>query len=157
MQYTLAEKNNYCLFNYEDEVIANNIEGHSRWVAKLSNGENIYQDDFRTYDNFSDERRYSTWTRLRYYCYDNNLYIVGMLLQFRSNVQHLPENAEGYYFCKSILGSLASAKNWHFFVAGAVQNGILTVNRWRVPELIVTEQEVREIKKDDICLILKDR
>lgn len=143
----------YKLYSYQDEIISNGIEGHTRWIAKLDNGLEIFQDDFRQYD-FEDDRRYSTWSRLRDFCYKEDLSIVNLRLQFRTNVQNLPTNSEGYYFCKSILGVFGTIENLHFFVAGYVMNDVLRVSKWQIPELICIENQIREIRKDDVCLIL---
>jgi hypothetical protein len=111
----------YKLCEFEDEVIINNLEGHARWVVELSNGLKIYQDDFRQYEEFKDELYYSTWSRLRHYCYSERIDIVGMYLQFRTNRHNLAQNADGYYFCKSILAAFGMPENHHFFVTGVVK------------------------------------
>lgn len=145
----------YRLYYEQDEWISNHIEGNTRWVVKLSNGLHIYQDDHRTYPEFNDERRYSTWTRLRHYCYDMGPNVEEMWLQFRSNRCDLPANKGGYYFCKSVLGS-PFMKTQHFFKTGVVENGIIVMWEWRIPELAQQEIEPREIVKNDICLILRE-
>lgn len=148
-------ENQYKLFFEEDEVIFNSVEGNTRWVATLSDGRKVYQDDFREYE-FDDERRYSTWVRLRDFCKKEKIDVVGILLQFRTNKIALEQNAEGYYFCKSVLGAFGMDRNIHFFVTGHVRDGKIHVKKWQVPELIVESEEVREIRENDLCLILRN-
>jgi len=149
--------NKYKLFFEEDEVIVGAIEGHTRWIAHLSDGKRVYQDDFRQYPEFEDERSYSTWVRLRDFCKKENIDIVGMTIQFRTNRDFLPENADGYYFCKSVMGGFGMEQNIHYFVAGCVRDGKIFVKKWQVPELIVMSEEEREIKENDLCLILRNK
>jgi hypothetical protein len=83
--------------------------------------------------------------------------IVKMWIQFRTNIQHLPENADGYYFCKSALGAFGTSETFHFFVTGHVDDGIIRVRKFKTPELLLTEEESREIRENDLCLILNKR
>src|SRR5688500_10269504 len=69
-----------------------------RWVAVLSNGETVYQDDDRP--GIKPE---SAWIRLGNYVNNRGLHIVALSFQFRSHVISLPENADGYYFAKGAL------------------------------------------------------
>jgi hypothetical protein len=147
----------YGLMSEQDEHIANHLEGHTRWVVKLSNGLHIYQDDFRLYSQFTDEREYSTWTRLRDYCKQENVNITDMWIQFRTNREFLPSNADGYYFCKCALGAFGTTQTFHMFVTGWVENNIIKIKKWQIPELVLTEELNREIKDDDICLIMNNR
>jgi hypothetical protein len=140
----------------EDELIASHVEGHARWVARLSNGLSIYQDDFRQYEQFTDERNYSTWTRLRDYCLKEKVSVTALKAQFRSNVHWLVENAEGYYFCKAAMGMFGNDDTWHYFVVGTVNNGKLITKRFKTPEMISDVEDEREIRKDDLCLILRE-
>lgn len=146
----------YKLFFEEDDVIYNSVEGNTRWIAYLSDGRKVYQDDFREYE-FNDERRYSTWVRLKHFCEKEKIDIVGMLLQFRTNKIALEENADGYYFCKSVLGAFGMERNIHFFVTGHVKNNKIHIKRWQIPELVIDSEEVREIKENDLCLILRNK
>jgi hypothetical protein len=144
-------ENKYNLCVHEDEFIRNKYEGETRWIVVLSNGLSVYQDDDRP-----DIHPPSAWERLHNYCKETGNYPVNMRIQFRSHTESLPENAEGYYFVKSVLGEFGSNRTWHFFVTGVLENGIIKVNKWKVPELIPTEYEEREVKLDDVCLIRKN-
>lgn len=124
------------------------------WRVKLSNGETVIQDDGRPGCDTP-----QAWLRLRDHLAANKLSIVKMWLQFRSNVQDpiLPENADGYYFCKQALGFLTgSEKTFHFYLLGALINDKLVVHRWKVPELVRVEQELRDPLLAGDCLILKN-
>lgn len=132
----------------EDAYIQNMYEGNTRWIVTLNDGRSVYQDDGRP--GLDKE---SAWERLYYFCQETGLYITGMRLQFRSHVEHLEPNKEGYFFCKSILGSPFMEKNFHYFVAGYLENGIIYTRTWKIPELIVYEEERRIPKDQDVCLI----
>jgi hypothetical protein len=132
----------------DDEYTLNLMEGGGRWVVTLNDGNRVYQDDDRPEMNPK-----SAWERLGLVCEANKLYIVDMYLQFRSHLEHLPSNADGYYFAKSIMGSFGSDKNWHFYVVGTLKNGILKVDTWKLPELIINESEERSIEDAGINLI----
>jgi hypothetical protein len=156
MQYTNV-KDKYLLFYEQDELMRSQLEGNTSWTVELNNGLKIYQDDFREYPQFQDERKYSTWVRLRDYCLKENVKIVKMWIQFRTNFQYLPANADGYYFCKSALGAFGTTETFHFFVTGHVEEGIIKVRKFKTPELILTDEEVRTVREDDLCLILNKR
>jgi len=131
-----------------DELIASRLEGQTLWIATLDDGTTVYQDDDR--DGISPP---SAWLRLREHCRVNSRHIVRLFLRFRSHVEHLPENADGYFFCKAALGVFGNDHTQHFYVVGSLKNGILTVDKWKIPELIRWETETREYSLDDECLI----
>ena len=56
------------------------LEDKTIWVAVLSNGLTIYQDDERS------GKEPVAWKRLKEYCQSESLNIVGMHLKFRSHV-----------------------------------------------------------------------
>lgn len=111
------------------------------WIALLSNGEKIYQDDGRP-----DLQIYSAWIRLSSYLKDTKLKIVDLYFRFRSNVVHiLPENAEGYYFSNGVIGQLSSDFSINLFVCGEINNGVARIRNIKIPELIVMSEEERII------------
>ena len=70
------------------------FEDKTCWIAELSNGVLVYQDDGR-----ETEKEYSSWIRLKEYLKENNLNIIRLFLKFRSNVLDvIPSNKEGYFF-----------------------------------------------------------
>ena len=142
--------NKYSLSCHEDEYIKNKYEGETRWIVVLNNGLTIYQDDDRP-EVFPN----SAWERLRIYCMETGNFITNMRLQFRSHTEHLPDNADGYYFVKSVLSGFGMNRTLSYFVVGVLINNIIKVTHWKIPELIPTEYEDREVKENDICLISK--
>lgn len=113
------------------------------WYCELSNGKTVYQDDDRPgYDEPS------AWLRLAKYLHENKVNIVKMWIRFRSHIELVGENAEGYFFRKSVLGGLAMQRdevpiNKHYYLAGCLRDGKIEVVKWQVPELIEIERETR--------------
>jgi hypothetical protein len=120
------------------------------WFVKLSNGETIYQDDGRP-----DTEPASAWLRLKKYCADRNLHIKEMCVQYRSHIEHIPQNCDGYYFCKGASGFLFSEETMHSFVVGTLSGNSLSVRHWKVPELTVIQTETRTKLGNEECLIEK--
>jgi len=120
------------------------------WVAELTNGETVYQDDYRP-----GVSPHSAWLRLASYLRgQEGLGIRKLYLKFRSNIHRniLPEDAEGYFFCKSILGNFGHSDRLSFFLLGHLTNGQVMVQKWSVPELIHQSTEIRDPLNND-CLI----
>lgn len=110
-----------------------------RWLAYLSNGEKIIQDD-----NRPGVEPASAWLRLRDYCRQTGAHVVELKLQFRSHHEApLPTHAEGYYFCNRVSAVWGSEESCHFFVIGVLVNNNIFVQHWKVPELILIQEEVR--------------
>ncbi len=138
-----------------DVYIAQLMDAKTIWVVELSNGETVFEDDERP-----EVFPHSAWERLGNYCSVNNLHIVKMLLRNRSNVKAIEEDADGYFFCKALVGHLYSGVNQHVYMTGALnqieEGGLsLEVTRWRVPELIEESVEFRDPLDAGICLIAK--
>lgn len=122
------------------------------WRARLSDGRVIVQDDGRP-----GMEPASAWLRLKSHLQEHSgLSLLSLWIQFRSHHKKniLPENASGYFFCKSEIGFWGSGSSQSFYLLGALQNGVLTVQKWSVPELILVETKVREIDSAGDCLIL---
>lgn len=115
------------------------------WMADLSDGRTAYRDDGRP------GYIYSSWDRLREYCLENNLYVKGMTLKFRSHLEMIPQS-EAYFVRNSILGSFGKKKtvNRHYFLVGTLQKEVLLVQKWQVPELLLISTKEREINDDTI-------
>jgi len=145
----------YNLRTEQDELMVNAKEGHPFWSAVLNNGLTVYQDDFREYD-MPDSLRYSSWSRLRHYCYTEGVDITNFYIQFRTNRQEITGNGIGFYFCKSVFGGFGMEKSLDFFVTGTPDKAIiqLDLQRWQLPELIKTEDEKRDLDRNDVRLIL---
>lgn len=124
--------------------------GQALWRVLLSNGETIVQDDGRPGGEPP-----SAWLRLGDYVRENGLSIRKLWLQFRSNKQEqiLPEDAEGYFFSKGILGSFNGGSSRHYYVLGYLSENRLYLTQIAVPELLVMEKEERDPATADKTLI----
>jgi hypothetical protein len=139
---------NHMVTTQENEFIVNRREGHSRWLVELNDGTLCYQDDGR-----EDCPDISGWERLRNYCQAENKYIIGLYLQFRRETIALPTGKDGYYFCNSVLSWLNSNTTFHYFVAGYLENGKIYCKKYKIPELELVEEDIRDVREDDVCLI----
>jgi hypothetical protein len=108
------------------------------WVACLNNGETIYQDDMVPGNT-------SAWVRMGEYCKENELYLVDLELQFRQFVKKQPSNAEGYFFCKSLLSAMFSLSVLNYYSVGYVEDGVIYSQKWKVPELVLEMEHERDI------------
>jgi|SRR5690606_41536442 len=128
------------------------------WIATLSNGKHVYQDDERP------NKEPSSWYRLKKYCDENQVKILDLNLKFRSHIENIGQ-ADGYYFIKSILGSWGTTKNWYYYKVGKLIDQNLIIEKWSVPYLLLQETESinieefieKNLKKTEIinkCLIL---
>ena len=133
-----------------DSFLKEYQERNQCWIVKLNSGLVVYQDDGRK------NTVNSAWERLKEYCAENNDYIVDMSIGFRSNRHSLPSNADGYFFCKSAAGFFGCNKTIHSIVVGTLNDNILTVTTWKVPEMLNQSSEFRDPEKADICLIRKN-
>jgi len=120
-----------------------------RWVAHLSNQENIY------YDHREDIEPRSAWLRLKKYVEENRLKVDGITLEFRSHIEKLPEKADGYFHIMGAASTLAMGGNgsWGSSTEEIWKFGVLTngkevkIQWWRVPELIVINEVVEPVEK----------
>lgn len=121
-----------------------------RWICDLSNGETVFQDDDRP-----GEEPKSAWLRLRQYCQENNLSITHMRLEFRSNTQRsLPDDAEGYFFCKGCGAFLfGGGTTLGFYLVGYLKGDKVIVHQYKSPEMILVSTEERLAADCEACLI----
>lgn len=127
------------------------VRDRMRWVVVLSNGETVYEDDGRP-----GLEEPSAWKRLKTYCCEKKIYIVEMWLQFRSNrVMVEPRNADGYFLTKSAFGVWGNKETFHAYVAGVLVDGFVKTVKWKIPELVALENQVREADPDSPMLISK--
>lgn len=145
---THKKLNNLCLA-YDDYLI-----DRPCWVAELSNGLTVYQDDGRP-----EVDPPSAWIRLRNYLKETGEYIKKMYLQFRSHIETpLPEGAEGYYFSHMLLTAAGAKRNATFFVIGYLRGESIYIQKWKVPELQFVDAELRNRHTTPpLCLITKDK
>jgi hypothetical protein len=115
-------------------------DGKYVWFAELANGERIYQDD----------QPETTWDRLREYLQEKNTYIVNVGVKLSQNEQRPFEpNQEGYYCSRGVLAFLTGAQT-HTLVIGYVKNGQLYTHTYKCPELLILEDDKRDITTEEI-------
>lgn len=120
------------------------------WIASLSDGSVVYQDDDRP------GLEPIAWFRLKKYVYEKNLDIVGLKIKFRSHTENILENNkyDGVFFKRGAM-AFPGQKTQHLYILGAVVNGIIMSETWRVPEIILEEKENRILESEPRkCVIL---
>ena len=85
------------------------------WIATLSNGETIYQDDDRP--NIEPA---SAWVRLKQYCEENSFHITNLKVRNRTHIEEVGSGHDGYFFCKG-----AGALMFSDFVVHTYNIGVL--------------------------------
>ena len=133
-----------------DSFMEHYAEGNPIWIVTLSNGETVYRDDGRP-----GLLTHNAWRRLYHYCETNSLCITSMTIGFRDNRYALPVGQDGYYFALGARGMFGSAKTAQLFFVGTLQNEVLRVQCWKVPEMIQEDEEVRSVEGCGECLIKK--
>jgi len=137
------------------------IRREAHFSALLTNGQTIFQDDYRAECEHNKEpipTEPKAWDRLRSYVNENKIWIKNLRLQNIDNVvEPLPDDAHGYYFKKGAIGALFSDAVNHFYIIGYVDlaKKIVKTFKYGVPELMLLETEDRELKKGDPCVILR--
>jgi hypothetical protein len=123
-----------------------------KWIVTLSDGTRIYQDDDRPGQN---ER--CTWIRLKSYLADSDLSIVRFQIQFFDHIEEVaPPNAQAYYFVQAVdaIACTGERTTYHYYIVGALLDGVIQTYRWMVPEIVCVRTEIREASPDDPKLII---
>jgi hypothetical protein len=108
------------------------------WVAGLASGLTVYADD----DRPGLER--SAWLRLRRHCRETGDRVTSLRVKFRDHWEGtLPAGADGYFFHKAATCSLGSKDIQYYFLIGALTNGTVLVQKYKVPELLLFEVSSR--------------
>ena len=107
------------------------------WIAELSDGSKVYQDDGRKGEQIS-----SAWLRLQKHVVENNLHIDKISINFRSHTETVPQ-AEYYHFSKAI-GCVVGQSQQQYFIFGTINNGKIKRRWYRIPEIMVTEKRVEQ-------------
>ena len=81
MSEVIEAENNYGLCIEDCDF----LEDKTIWVAVLSNGLTVYQDDNRS------GKEKVAWKRLGRYCSEKHIDVIGMYLKFRSHVKRRPD------------------------------------------------------------------
>lgn len=120
------------------------------WFAEMSDGSTIYMDDGRP-----GAEPHSAWIRLGILVRRNGLSIKRLGLRFRSNILSdiLPSDAEGYYFRRAALGQLTDTETLEFMLVGSLTGELVSIQKWKVPELVLMETESRPANDQDPSLI----
>ena len=134
-----------------DLYVAQMFEWGTVWVATLSDGSVVYQDDDR--ENVEPD---SAWERLGMHCRETGEHVVDFYVQNGTNKIDLGKDKDGYYFCKGAGGFLyGGGHTHHSYVCGVLEDGILGITSYNVPELTVQFKETRDPEQAGICLISK--
>ena len=104
-----------------------------RWVAYLSNGEEIHED-------MTPEEE-PAWVRLGKYLSENNLTILKLRLHMNGLVTRIPDNAEGYFQMKKAIGAFGQHTRSACGI-GHLKDGQIRII-WCTPERI-SWKETRE-------------
>lgn len=135
-----------------DEWIQDRWESETLWIAYLSDGTSVWMDDERP-----EMPHHSAWVRLKNYCETNNLYVVKIQLKFRSHSEFVyDENSEGYCFRHGVLGSMGNPTR-NFFLVGILKNDVVHMYKYSTPELVLEEEEDRDISTLEDCIIRKTK
>ncbi len=118
------------------------------WVATLSNGEIIYEDDRKDLIE-------PPWSRLRQYILEENVSIVKLILHRGADVITVPDNQRGYIAGKRIqtLAPPASITFHTKCVGWLDENDVCHLTWARIPEFMQRETETRTPEKAGFFLI----
>lgn len=123
------------------------------WVAHLSSGETIYQDDDRP-----GESEPSSWIRLRSHCQQENYSVVDLHIRFWDHVERVvPPNSEGYFFVKKVQATAFSGltnNTRHSYLVGALKDDKIHLTEWLIPEIVRIGSEIRDVVEGDPKLII---
>lgn len=126
----------------------------SRWVALLSDGSKVYQDD-----HAPGEAEPIAWIRLKEYVRHTGLKITGLYLQFCDNIVEVaPPNAEGYYYVQGIINLAGNeeTEGLRFYTMGHVEGDVAHVQKWHIPANIPMPfpPELRHVSPSDDCVVM---
>jgi len=111
------------------------------WVAKLSDGTTVYQDDDRP-----GLVQPSSWLRMKEYVDENGLYIEELSIKFRSHVEKV-RSGEYYHFSKAIACMIGEDYE-NYFIFSTLKAGKLTRVWYMIPHILITNKTVtEELKK----------
>ena len=103
------------------------------WVASLSDGAVVYQDDYR-----QGREPGSAWLRLKTHVEENGLHIEKISIRFRSHTEEVPEG-EHYHFSRSI-GCIVGEDQEDYFVFGICNEGRMIRKWYLIPSIIITKE-----------------
>ena len=132
----------------------NFLEDKTIWVASLSNGLVVRQDDDRA------GKEPVAWKRLAKYCSYESIDIDSLYLKFRSHQVHMQEgpDVQGYYFCYGAHKEFDENITRQHYGCGVLVNGFLEYEWYETPALVSTKTNNRKANSEDVQsskLILK--
>jgi hypothetical protein len=123
------------------------LEDKSIWIATLSNGLTVYQDDEK-----SGKEEPIAWKRLAEYCEDNSVKVIGLCLKFRSNVVVVktPEEIDGFYFAYGAQREFDEDVTRAYYVVGYCKDTYIHSTWYTIPELLKDKESKRKATKKDV-------
>lgn len=122
------------------------LEDKPIWVATLSSGITVYQDDNRA---GVDEP--IAWKRLRSYCVKQKEQIDFLRIKFRSHVVPITPKKilpTYYYFSYGITKDIVDDFNQDFYLSGFSFDKSLHYSWYKIPEIIKEKTNSMDIPKD---------
>jgi len=116
------------------------------WIATLSDGTKVYQDDERP-----GITEHSAWIRLGWHIQNTGLRIVALQARFRSHVEEIPRNAPGYFFARGALGHFGGktrkSSTKHYLIMGAQNGDEIPCHWYKAPELLIEKTVVKKLSE----------
>lgn len=132
----------------EDDYIQHQNIVSAQWIAELSDGTTVYQDD-----GHPERDSQSAWLRLSMHLKQTRLTIVSLKLRYRSNIADtLPKNAEGYFF-SNMMYSVFGSHSGSCYVIGYKDGNIIKTEDWLVPNLTLLKTDQRELIFNDFLIV----
>ena len=122
------------------------LEDKGIWIATLSNGLTVYQDDDKS------GKEPVAWRRLSKYCKDKDISVIGLCLKFRSNVMVVktPDKIQGFYFAYGALREFDEDVTRAYYVVGYCKDGLIHSTWYTVPELLKHKESTRKLTSQDL-------
>jgi hypothetical protein len=120
------------------------------WIAVLSNGLSVYQDDDRP-----GVTEPCAWKRLGKYVSEDGLDVIGVYIKFRShtekaNISCENQDSKGVYFSYGIIKSVDDTVDRKYYTLGFYAGDELKYDWFLVPEIVKTDQTTRRIEQKDL-------
>jgi len=130
------------------------LEDKSVWIATLSNGLTVYQDDDK-----SGKHEPVAWKRLHRYCQEEGVDVIGLCLRFRSNVVVVktPDAIDGFYFAYGAQREFDEDITRAYYVIGYYKDDYIMSTWYTTPELLKYKDSRRRATqkdKEDLRLIV---
>lgn len=120
------------------------------WSCSLSNGEVVYQDDFRQFDNYGNSiTEPYAWNRLNKYIQDSGLSLSKIEVCFKGSrltVFEDMENYDGWYFARGAAGVMNAGITHNLYVFGVYKDGVMHLRKVSVPYI-----KLYEVCSRDLC------